>query len=169
MNLIGYICLIKMKPLSYMKNQFRDLQLHQMDELLTRMTSVRMSSRPRSGWVKSIREALGMSASAFARRLGMSHAGVRKLELAEANDAISLASLRKLAEALDCELHYVLVPRTSLAQQLQARAEVVIAERMRPILHTMALEDQAVQDSVNKLQFESSVKDLIEGSRRELW
>jgi predicted DNA-binding mobile mystery protein A len=99
----------------------------------------------------------------------MSHAGVRKLELAEANDAISLASLRKLAEALDCELHYALIPRTSLAQQLQARAEDVVAERMRPILHTMALEDQAVQDSVNKLQFESSVNDLIEGSRRELW
>jgi predicted DNA-binding mobile mystery protein A len=110
-----------------------------------------------------------MSASALARRLGMSHAGVRKLESAEANDAITLASLRKLAEALDCELHYALVPRTSLAQQLLARAEVVVAERMRPILHTMALEDQAVQDSVKKLQFESSVKDLIEGSRRELW
>lgn len=158
-----------MKPLSYMKNQFRDLQLHQMDELLARWASVRNSPRPRSGWVKGIRQTLGMSASALARRLGMSHAGVRKLELAEVNDAITLASLRKMAEALDCELHYALVPKTSLAQQLQARAEVVVAERMRPILHTMALEDQAVQDSVNKLQFESSVKHLIEGSRRELW
>ena len=46
---------------------------------------------------------------------------------------------------------------------------MVVTERMRPILHTMALEDQAVQDSVNKFQFESSVKDLIEGSRRECW
>lgn len=99
----------------------------------------------------------------------MSHTGVRKLELAEANDAISLASLRKMAEALDCELHYALIPRTSLAQQLQARAEVVVTERMRPILHTMALEDQTFQDAVSKFQFESSVKDLIEGSRRECW
>jgi predicted DNA-binding mobile mystery protein A len=99
----------------------------------------------------------------------MSHTGVRKLELAEANDAISLASLRKMAEALDCELHYALIPRTSLAQQLQVRAEVVVTERMRPILHTMALEDQTFQDAVSKFQFESSVKDLIEGSRRECW
>jgi predicted DNA-binding mobile mystery protein A len=155
--------------MSYMKNQFRDLQLYQMDQLLARWTSVRTSPRPRSGWVKSIRESLGMSASALARRLGMSHAGIKKLELAEANDVITLASLRKLAEALDCELHYALVPRTSLAQHIQARAAVVVAERMRPILHTMALEDQAVQDSVNKLQFDSTVKDLIEGSRRGLW
>lgn len=158
-----------MKPLSYMKNQFRDLQLHQMDELLARWAPVRNSPRPRSGWVKGIRETLGMSASALARRLGMSHAGVLKLESAEVNDAVTLASLRKMAAALDCELHYALLPKTSLAQQLQARAEAVVAERMRPILHTMALEDQAVQDSVNKLQFESSVKTLIEGSRRELW
>lgn len=155
--------------MSFVKNQFRDLQLHQMDELLDAWVSVRRSQRPRLGWVKSIREALGMSASAFARRLGMSHAGVRKLESAEANASITLASLRKLAEALDCELHYALVPRTSLAQQIQERAEVVVAQRMRPIQHTMALEDQAVQVSVSNLQFDLAVKDLIEGSRRDLW
>jgi hypothetical protein len=63
----------------------------------------------------------------------MSHAGVHKLESAEAADAITLASLRKLAQALDCELHYALVPRTSLAQQLQDRAQTVAQERLRPI------------------------------------
>ena len=72
-----------------------------------------------------------MSAAAFARRLGMSHAGVRKLEAAEASDAITLASLRKLAAALDCELHYALVPRTNLEQQLHDRAESVAKERLR--------------------------------------
>lgn len=41
-----------------------------------------------------------MPAAAFARRLGMSHAGVRKLETAEASDAITLASLRKLVAAM---------------------------------------------------------------------
>jgi hypothetical protein len=33
----------------------------------------------------------------------------------------------------------------------------------------MALEDQAVQGQQNKLQLELGIKDLIEGSRRELW
>jgi len=69
-------------------------------------------------------EYLGMSAAAFARRLGMSPAGVRKLEGAEASYTITLASLRKLAQALDCELQYALVPRTSLVQHVKDRAEI---------------------------------------------
>lgn len=152
-----------------MKNQFRDLQLQQMDELLTPWRAARLSARPKSGWVRAIRESLGMSAAAFARRLGMSHAGVSRLENSEASDAITLASLRKLAEALDCELQYALVPRTSLAQHVTERAKTVARERLRPIAHSMALEDQAVQEPSSRLQQELTIKELLEGSRRELW
>ncbi len=152
-----------------MNKRFRDLQLQQMDALLKTWRAAQLSARPRSGWVRAVRESLGMSAAAFARRLGMSPAGVRKLEGAEASDTVTLASLRKLAQALDCELQYALVPRTSLVQQVKDRAEVVARERLRPIAHSMALEDQAVQRPQNKLQLELAIKDLIEGSRRELW
>jgi predicted DNA-binding mobile mystery protein A len=152
-----------------MDKQFRDLQIQQMDALLETWRTAQLSARPRSGWVRAIRESLGMSAAAFARRLGMTPVGVRKLESAEASDAITLASLRKLAQALDCELQYALVPRNSLQQQVRDRAEMVAQERLRPIAHSMALEDQAVQGPQNKLQLEVAIKDLIEGSRRELW
>ena len=152
-----------------MKKQFQDLQLQQMDALLGAWKAAQLSARPKSGWVCAVRESLGMSASAFARRLGMTHAGVRKLESAEASDAITLASLRKLAQALDCELHYALVPRTSLAQQLQDRAQAVAKERLLPMAHSMALEDQAVSGPLNQLQLDLAMKALLEGSRRELW
>ena len=152
-----------------MDKQFRDLQLQQMDALLETWRAAQLSARPRAGWVRAIRESLGMSAAAFARRLGMTPVGVRKLESAEASDSITLASLRKLAQTLDCELQYALVPRTSLVQQVKDRAETVARERLRPIAHSMALEDQAVQGQQSKLQLELAIKDLIEGSRRELW
>ena len=152
-----------------MDKQFRDLQLQQMDALLETWRAAQLSARPRAGWVRAIRESLGMSAAAFARRLGMTPVGVRKLESAEASDRITLASLRKLAQALDCELQYPLVPRTSLVQQVEDRAEMVARERLRPIANSMALEDQAVQGQQSKLQLELAIKDLIEGSRRELW
>ena len=152
-----------------MDKQFRDLQIQQMDALLETWRTAQLSARPRSGWVRAIRESLGMSAAAFARRLGMTPVGVRKLESAEASDAITLASLRKLAQALDCELQYALVPRNSLQQQVRDRAEMVARERLRPIAHSMALEDQAVKEPQNKLQLEVAIKELIEGSRRELW
>ena len=152
-----------------MNKQFRDLQLQQIDDQLATWKTLQLSPHPRSGWVRAIRESLGMTATAFARRLGMPYAGVSKLETAEASDAITLASLRKLAEALVCELQYALVPRTSLKQHIHDRAEVVARERLQPIVHSMALEDQAVQGSLNKLQLDLVVKELIEGSHRELW
>ena len=105
----------------------------------------------------------------MARTLNMTSAGVRKLESAEAGDAITLASLRKLASALDCELHYALVPRTTLAQQLQNRALRVASARLHPVSHSMALEDQAVRGSAIDVQRELLVQELLDGSRRELW
>ena len=106
-----------------MEKQFRDLQLQQMDALLQTWRVAEFSARPSAGWVRAIRDSLGMSAVAFAKRLGMTPVGVRKLESAEASDAITLASLRKLAQALDCELQYALVPRTPLVKQVRDRAE----------------------------------------------
>lgn len=158
-----------MLALGSMKNQFSTLQIEQMDAALAARKAVPLGTRPKSGWVRAIRESLGMSAAAFARRLGMSHAGVRKLENAEASDAITLASLRKLAAALDCELHYSLVPRTSLEQIVKDRALAVARERLRPITHSMALEGQSVQEPLTQLQLELAVKELLEGSRRQLW
>lgn len=152
-----------------MEKQLRDLQLQQMDALLGTWKSAQLSARPKSGWVRAVRETLGMSAAAFARRLGITHAGVRKLEASEASDAITLASLRKLAQALNCDLQYALVPRTSLSQQIQDRAQTVVKEKLQPIAHSMALEDQAVNGPLNKLQFDLAVKELLEGSHRKLW
>lgn len=152
-----------------MDKQFRTLQLQQMDAQLAMWKGIQIPPRPKVGWVRAIRESLGMSAAAFARRLGMTHAGVRKLESSEADDAITLATLRKLAEALDCELHYGLVPRISLVEQVNGQAEKVARERLKPIAYSMALEDQAVPGSVTRLQLEQEVKQLLEGSRRDLW
>lgn len=149
--------------------QFRELHLEQMDAQLAVWQGVPVSHRPKVGWVRAIRESLGMTASALARRLGISHAGVRKLESSEANETITLASLRKLAEVLDCELRYALVPRTTLAQRLHDQAEKVARERLQPIAHSMALEDQAVQGDFNKRQLAQEIKALLEGSRRDLW
>ena len=67
------------------------------------------------------------------------------LKKAEADEKITLASLRKLASALDCELQYTLVPRKSLEEILEDRATLVARERLHPISHSMSLEDQSVE------------------------
>lgn len=110
-----------------------------------------------------------MSGVAFARRLGMTPAGASKLEKAEAQDAITLGSLRKLALALDCELQYALIPRTSLKQQLDDRAMELARVSLKPISHSMSLEDQSVQEFQSQLQLNLIAKEILNGPRRELW
>jgi predicted DNA-binding mobile mystery protein A len=116
-----------------------------------------------------VREALGIPASVQAKQLGITPSGLQKLEQAEANQVITLASLRKLAEALGCELQYALVPRQPLAQQLQDRAKEVATQQLAPVAHTMALEDQAVQGAARQLQRDLLAQELLAGPRRHLW
>ena len=152
-----------------MNNKFANLQLHQMDSVLTKLREDRPPSRPASGWVKAIRESLGMSASALARKLGVTPGSIAKLEKAEADEKITLATLRKLASALDCELQYRLVPRKSLVEILQDRAIVVAGERLHPISHSMSLENQKVEKSASEKQLQLLAKEILDGPRRNLW
>lgn len=152
-----------------MKKTFANLQLHQMDSTLAKLRGTLPPSRPLNGWVKAIRESLGMSASALARKLSITPASIAKLEKAEAEEKITLSSLRKLAHALDCELQYTLVPRQSLEKILEDRAMTVARSRLHPISHSMSLEDQSVDQFSSEKQVEILAKELLDGPRRNLW
>lgn len=152
-----------------MKKTFANLQLHQMDSALAKLRDTRPPSRPSNGWVKAIRESLGISASALARKLGITPASIAKLEKAEAEEKITLASLRKLASALDCELQYTLVPRQSLEKILEDRAMRVARERLGPVSHSMTLENQSIDKASGEKQLEILAKEILDGPRRNLW
>jgi len=110
-----------------------------------------------------------MPATQLAKRLGVVTSTVTRLEASEADDTISLATLRRAAEALGCELHYALVPRQSLAATLESRAANVARQRMAAVSHTMALEAQATSKNTVANQTRSLAENLLNGSRRELW
>lgn len=103
-------------------------------------------SRPPAGWLRAVREALGMSSAQLARRLNMSPQGVSDLERSEAEEGIRLSSLRKVADALDCDLVYALVPRHpgGLQGQVTDQALRVARAELAPVRHTMALEAQSL-------------------------
>jgi predicted DNA-binding mobile mystery protein A len=152
-----------------MKSNFADLKLRQLDSALTRWRNVELPARPPSGWIKSIRVALGMTAAELARRLGVGVPTVTRLELSEAEDRITLSTLRRAAAALDCELHYALVPKQSLAETLEARANALAREQMTAISHTMALEAQSTSSQTVEAQTRALAESLLKGSRRALW
>ncbi len=152
-----------------MKTNFSELKLRQLDGALATWRSTNLPPRPPSGWIKAIREGLGMAATHLAARLGVTTSTVTRLETSEADDTISLATLRRAAEALGCELHYALVPRQSLADTLENRALALAREQMAAVSHTMALEAQATTPDAVEAQTRALAENLLKGSRRALW
>jgi predicted DNA-binding mobile mystery protein A len=99
--------------------------------------------RPPHGWVRAIREALGMSGAALASRMGTTAGAVTRLEQSEARDRIRLDTLRRAADALECDLVYLLVPRRPLHTVVRDRARELAHWQVAAVEQTMSLEGQA--------------------------
>ena len=117
-------------------------------------------ARPRGGWIRTIRTALGMPASELARRLGVTPSTISRLEASEIAGNINLDSLMRAAEALNCDVVYALVPRQPLKTAVQAQARRAAIEKVLRTQHTMALEEQAL-DSL-------AMSELVERKAREI-
>jgi predicted DNA-binding mobile mystery protein A len=128
-----------------MRNEFRSLRLKQLDRGLESFRAARTVARPQKGWIRAIREAIGVSAGEVGRILSTSRQLPLQFEKAEAADTITLKSLRTVADALDCDLVYALVPRAGTMQGLMENRIRTRARRtVSRVEHSMALEDQAV-------------------------
>lgn len=143
-------------------------------DLLDRATESLRSSppaKPAAGWIRSIRQALGMSRAQLAGRLGVTPATVADLERSEARGTISLNTLQKVASGLGLQLHYGLTPikGKSFEVLIIEQAQKIARERIRRVSHTMALEDQAIDEKTRESQLKRAVERLLAGSRRALW
>lgn len=120
------------------------LARHQLDQKFRVADVSPLEPRPRGGWIRAVRDALGMTSRQLAARLGVKQAAVTQLEGSERDDTIRLDSLKRAAEALDCTLVYALVPRDSLQEIVKRRASDLAASDLRAIDQTMRLEQQAL-------------------------
>jgi len=124
---------------------------------------------PASGWLKTLRHALGITASQLAARLGITRQAIDDLETREQDGTATLATLRKAANAIDCDLVYALVPRTSVAELVQTQANRKATDEIMRVAHTMRLEDQGTASSEVSRLIEERADQLMRGSRRALW
>ena len=126
-----------------MQENFRQLRAQQIDRIVAPLRSITLP-RPPKGWIRALREAMGVSTGELAQRLHANRSLAPQQEKAEVDDRITLKSLRACAAALDCELVYAFVPRgTSIEETLAARARAAASRTVRRVEHSMALEDQA--------------------------
>src|SRR5690349_21813015 len=83
---------------------------------------------PPKGWVRALRNALGMTTAQLGRRLGVSQPRVVEIEKAEVSGSITLHTLQRTAEALGCRLTYALIPEKPLQDTVRQRAAQLAQE-----------------------------------------
>jgi predicted DNA-binding mobile mystery protein A len=131
----------------------------QFDERLGTLQAVaHQFARPPRGWVRAVRETLGMTTRQLGKRLGVSQPRVIKLEQGEVIGAVTLESLQNAAEALGCRLVYALVPLKSLDEIIAERVASIAEKHLASVEQTMRLEAQGVTN-----------KARLEEARQQIW
>lgn len=141
----------------------------QIDRTLSEFSLLKNLRTPSSGWIRSIRKGLGMSGRQLAGRLDVSKQNVSRLEQDELSGSITIKTLRKVAESLDCVFVYGLVPRTSLEDTVRKRAEEISRERLRRVHQTMILEEQVIKDENLKSLISEDIEGIMNEMPRDLW
>ena len=125
--------------------------------------------RPQRGWLYAIRHALGMTLEQLGQRLGVSKVRIKHLEDAELTGSVTLESLEKAANALNCTLVYALVPKEPLTLMVENRARQKAQDLLRHTQQTMALEDQAPLPDEQNAQLNQLIQKLLSSKRSRLW
>jgi predicted DNA-binding mobile mystery protein A len=152
-----------------MSSELNNLRLEQIQTTVNAYAVLRTKRTPPRGWLKEVREALGRTERQQAERLNIASSTLHKSEQSEADERISLGQLRKLADALDCELVYALIPRMPLPQVVQEQAEKLAKAEVFGVAHTMALEDQKPTDERIQKQVTRRAEELLRGKWSDLW
>lgn len=150
-----------------MKTEARKRARERLDERLAPLKPGERFRAPPKGWVRAIRDALGMSGVQYARRLRVRPPSVAALEASEENGTIQLKTLRRAAEALDCTLVYALVPNDSLEGAVRVRARKIALRDLGRVAHTMKLEAQETPDGATDERLEAYIRDRVK--ERDLW
>lgn len=132
-----------------MNPSVRDIVLRGLDQHIAPLAAARTAARrPVHGWLRAIRESTALTQAALAQKLGLTRQSYAALETSEARGAISLSSLQRAADAMDCELVYFVVPRAAVATSFTALADHHDPDRAHRVAteHSMSLEGQAVGD-----------------------
>lgn len=148
-----------------MIEKFKQMQLQTLDKHLNNVT---ICDRPSDGWVRSIRGVLGMSVRQLAERIGISQQALSQLERKEVDDSVTVKTLRKAAEAMDCRVVYALIPNEgSLEATLKKQAVKKATELVKAVDHTMQLEAQGVGNVEAKIK--EMADDLAKTPNSKLW
>lgn len=143
--------------------------IRHLDKQFAALRPLAKSQRPPKGWLRAIRDALGMTTGQLGRRLNIAQPSVVELEQSEARGTVTLKTLERAAEALGCRLVYALVPLRPLAESVRERASEIAERKLAAVEQTMRLENQSVNEKRSRDELKrKSIEELLRRPAR-LW
>lgn len=154
---------------SNLKNTVKKTVMHQYRAIANSAVGFRLFKIPKEGWARTIRISLGMSGAQLGERMGLSRNRISVLERREAEGDITLNQLKNLAEQLNCDLTYALVPRKPIEDIIDDRAIEIASRSLDANSQNMFLEAQSIDEEAQKRLLTQIKEQVIESGGRALW
>ena len=147
----------------------RKVVREQLDKRIEPLKVFSSTGTPQQGWIKTIREALGLSAHQLGKKAGFDQSRISRLENAEKNGTLKLSSLQKIAKGLNMKFVYGFVPQESLEQMVRAQAEKIASKRLKTLNITMHLEKQGLSSEEQKKALNDMVEKILVEQPKNFW
>lgn len=152
-----------------MKMQNRALARNQLDKKLALFSALKRTQPPMRGWIRAIRDALGMTGEQLARRIGVQKQRVAALEKGEVAGTATINSVKKAAEAMDCVFVYALVPRDSLEANVERQARKYAEKMHATVQHSMLLEQQGLTADESGQGIRANTELFVRNTVKDMW
>ena len=152
-----------------MKPKQIKLAREQLDATLRHFEPLKSIAPPNKGWIRAIRDVIGMTGEQLANRLNTNKQRVSRIEHDEKLGKVKIETLRNVADALDCEFAYAFVPRNNLEQTVREQAEVIAEKRMARSNQMMRLEKQELSKDEKNKALQNLIDEIIETMPKSLW
>ena len=133
-------------------------------------TTVAGLKTPPEGWLRTERNALGMSGAEVGKKMGVTRARVTQAEHAELTGGVTLKSMKATADAMGCRFVYAIIPSSGRIEDIiTAQARKKAAAIVGTASQHMALENQKLPDDRIAEEVERLTREIAKEMPSDFW
>ncbi len=146
------------------------LQFQQLNEKMDKLTVLQHLIMPPIGWIKAIRNGIGMSMEQLGKKLSITKQAVMDIEKREKEGAITIKSMQEIAKVIDMKFVYGFVPNAgSLEQMIETRSLEIATKIVQRTSTSMKLEDQVNSKERIEKAIKERAAEIINKTPKILW
>ena len=152
-----------------MRKEGYEEQLRELNDAAMAFHVARGTAKNVRGWLRTVRQLVGISATEAAGRIGVRTREIFRTESREERGVIELQTLRRAAESLGCELVYGLVPKEGT---LASRAAGIEAGREQKQAETRARKLQKAKEKrieAARVRWKAHEKERLAAQWEKYW